>query len=132
MLTIKDGDLLTCAETGKEFIAGRDPQWGFASNYARDSAGNVFSDEGVDILERRELLERSQPFGCYLSSDGRHVTGWKGNILGTVIDSRPCKLPRYSFTHGKDYRSVRVRDVHGGLWYGRGSPDIFIRLRPCK
>lgn len=127
--SINFGDTLTCTETGKQFIAVRD---GITTNYARDSAGNVYSDEGVDIRQRRELLTRSKPFVCYLSNDGRSVTGWKGNILGSVIDWSPCELTRRSYTHGKSYRSVRVKDVHGGLWYGRGSPGIAITLRATR
>jgi len=123
------GDTVTCAETGKQFVVQR---VGGSFIYARDSSGNVFSDEGVDIREKRELLDRSRPFTCYITSDGRSVTGWKGNVLGTIIDWQPCKLTRTSFTHGKDYRSVVVRDVHDGMWYGRGSPGICVTLRPRK
>lgn len=126
---VKPGDLIRCQETGKLFTITTD---GFTFNYASDGKGNIVSDEGVNIRERRELLDRSKPIGYYLSSDGKSVTGWKGNILGTVIDSRHCELTRISFTHDRDsYRSVRVRDVHGSEWYGRGSPGIAITLRPC-
>lgn len=123
------GRTLTCAETGKQFIGAAD---GCSTNYAYDNAGNVYSDEGAHIREVRELLDRSRPFIGYLSSDGNRLTGWKGNTLGTVIDWTLCQLTRVSWTHGKQYRSVRVRDVHGRQWYGRGSPGIVIRLRPCK
>lgn len=123
------GQTVTCAETGKTFVIETD---GFTFNYATDGEGHIFSDEGVDIRERRALLDRSLPFTAYLSSDGRHLTGWKGNVLGAVVDWAPCKLTRTSFTHGKSYRSVRVRDVHGAMWYGRGSPGVCITLRPCK
>ena len=123
------GQTVTCAETGKVFSVKAD---GFTFNYATDREGRVFSDEGVDIRERRALLDRSLPFTAYLSSEGRHLTGWKGNVLGTVVESIPCRLSRFSFTHGKEYRAVRVRDVHGAMWYGRGSPGVCITLRPCK
>lgn len=129
MKQINFGDTLTCAETGKTFIAAID---GCSTNYACDSKGNVYSDEGVDICARRELLDRSKPYTCYLSSDGKHVTGWKNNVLGIVVDWCPCKLTRRSYIHGKEYRSVSVVDVHGGKWYGRGSPGIVITLRAKK
>ena len=74
------GSVQTCAETGERFTIARD---GCSFNYATTREGAIISDKGVDIRERRELLDRSRPFTCYLSSDGRHVTGWKGNILGT-------------------------------------------------
>lgn len=124
---INFGDVLTCAETGKTFVAAQD---GITTNYAIGSNGEIVSDEGVDIRERRELLDRSKPFVCYLSGDGRTVTGWKGNRLGDVIESHRVKLTRRSYTHGADYSHVTVRDVHGGLWYGRGSPGFAITLRP--
>ena len=107
-------------------------QQGCTFNYATTREDEVLSDEGVEIRQRRELLDRTVPFTGYLSSDGRHLTGWKGNVLGAVVDWAPCKLTRTSFTHGKSYRSVRVRDVHGAMWYGRGSPGVCITLRPCK
>lgn len=129
MLDIKIGDTLTCAETGKTFVA---QQEGCTFNYARDDDGNVYSDEGVDIRLRRELLDRSKPFVCYLSSDGKHVTGWKGNVLGAVTQSTTIKLARWSYMHGKTMQSVRVRDIHGGLWFGRSSPGMCVTLRPSK
>jgi hypothetical protein len=124
------GETIICSETGRAFVVATD---GCSFNYARDKDGNLLSDEGVDIRERRELLNRAAPFVCYLSSDGNNVTGWKGNKLGEVIRSRHCELTRQSCTHSRaSFRSVRVRDVHGGEWYGRGSPGIAIVLRACK
>lgn len=123
------GRELVCAETGKRFIGAVD---GISTNYARDAEGNVYSDEGVDIRERRELLDRSKPFTCYLSSDGKRATGWKGNKLGDVVRSNSVRLTRRSYTHGAYIWAVRVRDVHGALWYGRGSPGIVITLRAMK
>ena len=120
------GASLTCSETGATFIAARD---GCSVNYAFDNAGHVFSDEGVNIREKRELLDRSNPFGCYVSSDGRHVTGWKGNILGTITRSSVSRTG----WHGSTLLHVRVRDCHGGDWYGKGSGrGVCITLRPCK
>lgn len=122
---IEIGQTLTCAETGKQFIAARD---GISTNYARNSAGEVFSDEGVHIRECRELLDRSKPFGCYVSSDTKHVTGWKGNVLGTIIRSTHT---RSGF--GANMLAVSVRDVHGNYWHGRGAgAGMCITLRASK
>jgi len=119
---IEIGQILTCTETGKQFAAASD---GFTYNYARDREGNLFSDEGVDIREKRVLLDRSKPFCCYLSRDGQHVTGWKGNILGRVTWSSESRGSR--LTH------VRVTDVHGNPWHGKGAGSgMFIRLHPSK
>ena len=120
------GQTVTCAETGKQFTIERQ---GMTFNYATDAQGNVYSDEGVDIRERRELLDRSKPFTCYLSSDGKHVTGWKGNILGTVTYESTSRTGFY----GSKLTHIRVRDVHGAGWYGKGSGrGMCINLRPMK
>ena len=118
-MDIKPGDTLTCHETGKQFIAAKD---GISTNYARDWNGNVYSDEGVDAKEKKNLLDRSQPFSCYLSSDGKTVGGWKGNVLGQVT---LAKVSNLTYVH--------VTDVHGGLWYGKGAgAGMFITLHPKK
>ena len=123
---INVGDTLTCVETGKHFIAASN---GSTFNYARDSAGNVYSDEGVNIQENRAMMDRSKPFGCYLSTDGQHVTGWKGNILGRVTLSSVSRTG----WHGNQLTHVRVIDNHGGHWHGKGAGrGMCITLRPSK
>jgi len=120
------GSTLTCHETGKAFTAARA---GCSYNYARDDKGNVYSDEGVDLREKRRLLDRSTPFVCYLSSDMKHITGWKGNILGRVVS---FSRSRTGFG-GSWITHVRVVDVHGGKWHGKGAGEgMVIRLRPSK
>lgn len=128
MNTINIGDILTCAETGKTFTAEAQ---GCTLNYARNSVGEVFSDEGVNIREAREMLDRSKPFTGYLSCNGKTFGGWKGNVLGHVTRSSTVRLTRMSYTHGETMLAIRVRDVHGAQWYGRGSPGICVTLRPC-
>lgn len=124
--TIKVGDTLTCNETGRAFAVTSD---GFTFNYARDRQGYVFSDEGVDLREKREMLDRTQPFTCYLSGDGKHVTGWKGNILGTVLTESTSR----NGWHGSKVTHVNVRDVHGNLWHGKGAGrGICLTLRARK
>ena len=123
------GSAITCHETGETFIAAQD---GVTFNYATDIDGHAYSDKGVDLSERRQLLDRSKAFCGYLSSDARSLTGWKGNVLGTVVARSTCSLNRWSHLHGSTILAVTIRDVHGGLWYGRGSASIAIRLRPSK
>jgi hypothetical protein len=123
------GARVTCAETGRAFIVSRD---GCSFNYASNTKGETLSDEGVNLREVRELLDRSRPFGCYLSSDGKRATGWKGNTLGAVVHASPVTLTRRSVWHGSHMLAVRVRDVHGAMWHGRGSPGVLINLRPMK
>lgn len=120
------GAQVTCAETGKPFVVARD---GCSVNYASNAAGETISDEGVDIRERRELLDRSRPFTCYLASDGKHVTGWKGNTLGTVTQSSTSRTG----WHGSTLTHVRVTDCHGARWHGKGSGvGMIITLRPSR
>lgn len=120
------GNPLVCHETGKAFVG---EVVGFTTNYARDAQGHVFSDEGVDIRERRDMLDHSKPFYCYISSDGTKATGWKGNELGRVTWSKSTNA-RCSF--GGYYKSYNVRDVHGAMWHGRGASGMCITLRPMK
>lgn len=108
------GSTVTCAETGKQFVVQTD---GFTFNYAMSSAGEVLSEEGVNLREQRALLDRSRPFGCYLSDDGKHVTSWKGNELGVVVSEGVSRTG----WHGSAITYIRARDVHGGLWYGKGA-----------
>src|SRR5271166_6883146 len=82
------GEYITCAETGERFVGATD---GFTTNYATDRHGQIFSDKGVAIREERELLDRSKPFYCYISSDGMNATGWKGNKLGLVTWAKPMR-----------------------------------------
>jgi hypothetical protein len=120
------GDTVTCSETGETFTI---EQQGCSFNYAQKRSGEIYSDKGVDLIERRELLDRSKPFTCYVSSDEKNVTGWKGNILGTII-SRSRTARRWNYPA---MVSIRVRDVHGGLWHGRGQgAGMCITLRPLK
>jgi hypothetical protein len=121
---IEFGQTLVCTETGKKFIAARD---GISTNYAWGSKNEIFSDEGVEIREKRGLLDRTKPFGCYLSSDGKSVTGWKGNKLGTVVHSSTSKTG----FHRSELTHISVIDVHGNKWHGKGSgKGMAITIRP--
>jgi hypothetical protein len=81
----------------------------------------------ADARQRAELLDRSGPFSCYVSSDGRTVTTWTGGKLGDVVSSS------LGGGFGDRMLHVRVRDVHGGLWHGKGAgAGMSIRLRAMK
>lgn len=121
----KIGDTLTCAETGKQFTAQRD---GCSINYTFDRDGRIYSDEGVDIRDRRAMLDRSKPFGCYVSCDGATVIGWKGGKLGDIVGGMSVP-PRGSLQPHR----FRVRDIQGNWWAGRGAgPGMSCTLRPMK
>jgi hypothetical protein len=128
-MKIQIGQLLVCAETGKSFIAASD---GITRNYAEDRAGNVYSDEGVNIRELRAVAERKGPIVAYLSSDAGqhkgHISGWKGNELMDVISAGPTQGG-----FGGTQWHVRAKDKQGREWYGRnGGPGMFIRMKPTK
>ena len=124
------GKSLVCTETGKTFIG---ESVGFTTNYAKNGKGEVFSDEGVDIREKRELLDRTKPYYAYVNGDGKLITGWKGNKLAEVYQSWSIALAGNSHFHSnKSYKFFRVRDIHGKCWYGRGSVGLCITLYPYK
>ncbi len=102
------------------------------TGYAVIPDGSLICYDCADVREKQELKDRSRPFLAYVSSDGNHITTWTGGVLARITQSNPCQLTRQSWTHGKSYSSIRCTDVHGGNWFGRGSPGICIKLRPCK
>lgn len=83
----------------------------------------------ADEMQRADMLDRSRPFNCYISGDGKRATTWTGGALGEVVHAD------YSTNgwHGSRVYSYRVRDVHGNMWHGRnGGAGMCITLRPMK
>lgn len=107
------------------------PHKSFTTGTAHTPDGREICYECADKEQRADLLKR-EPITGYLSGDGELVTTWTGGELARVTWSAPCPLTRTSYTHGKSYRTINARDVHGNYWTGRGSPGICIRLRPMK
>lgn len=68
----------------------------------------------------------------YISSDGRHVTTWKGEIVGRVREAHAIPLPGWSHIHGKTITSFRVLMDDGVMRYGRGSNGLAIALTAYK
>jgi len=123
------GDILTCHETGEQFVAALS---GCTTNYAMDSEGRVYSDLGAFQADARALAERKGPFVGYVGARG-DLTTWKGQVLAQAWHSCACKLTRTSFMHSaRSYRSYWFRAPDGGLWYGRGSVGLSIKVRPVK
>ena len=113
-----------CADCGQTFSD--------ETKYARSSSDEMLCYSCCTVRDL-QTMKTADRFTGYLSSDGRQFGTCSGGLLGHVIDSRPCKLTRMSFTHDrKSYRSVRVRDVHGREWYGCGSNGIVITLHACE
>ena len=124
------GKELVCHVTGKKFIGAID---GITTNYARDSKGNIYSDEGVNITELEEIKNRSKPFTAYLSGDGKHITGWKGNELMRTIYAYKSNAGFTGWHKDGGQTIVRAIDNQGFEWYGRNAgKGMIITLRPAK
>ena len=105
-----------------------------ATGYARTAGDELICYPCADKRQFADLIGADRAYG-YLSRDGRRFTNWTGGTLGAVTESTPTALPfgrSHSWTHGRSYRSVRVRDVHGRIWWGKGSPGVCIALRRIK
>jgi len=120
------GQVVTCSWTGKQFTVEKD---GLTFNYALDGAGKIFSDEGVNEREQMAIHAHMRPVGAYLSGDGKHITGWKGNILATVTQHSTSRTG----WHGSRITHIQAVDQFGGLWYGKGAGNgMYITIRPVK
>lgn len=106
------GKTIVCAETGKSFVG--ESVNGFTTNYARDSEGNVYSDEGVYIRAKKELIDENKVY-AYVSCDGKFIQGWKqDHKLMTVI----AKWENNSGFAGKMVY-FDARDENGQKWHGK-------------
>ena len=118
--------VLTCHKTSKQFIAKQD---GCTYNYAKDSKGNIYSDEGVYLSLKDEVLTQSK-IGAYAILESKTIQGWKNeHILGKII----CHYVANSGFCGKmDFIEVRMFD--GSLWKGKfkSSSMQCVTLRKCK
>ena len=120
------GQVVTCTWTGKQFTVERD---GSSFNCAQLHDGRVISDEGVEKMGLDHIRDHSKPFGAYLSEDGKHITGWKGNIRATVTQRSTSRTGWY----GSRITHIQAVDQFGGLWYGKGAGSgMYITLRPMK
>lgn len=120
MKNINLGDLLTCSVTGKTFKAKR---VGFTTNYATNSKGEIFSDEGVFIATQNDIKNREK-VSLYISGEvtqGSSVTGWKDDKHGTVYSV--ISWDRWSYFGKYKMHSVEVRMFDGSLWRGRMSSN---------
>lgn len=123
---IEIGQTLVCHKTGMSFVAAHD---GCTTNYALDNAGHVYSDEGVSLMDMEHIKEHSKPIGAYLSSDGKNITGWKGNTLATVTWHSTSRTG----WHGSSITHIQAVDQFGGRWYGKGAGrGMYITIRPMK
>lgn len=126
MRNIEIGQILVCHKTGKPFIAAQD---GFTTNYATDAEGNVYSDEGVNMMGMERIRDQSKPIGAYISSDGKNITGWKGNTMAKITQMSTSRTG----WHRSEITHIRAVDQFGGRWYGKGAGrGMYITIRPIK
>jgi hypothetical protein len=132
--TISNTDPNACYDCGDGFPTPEPAGGGAGYATIRNTpAGNI--KVCYRCADQRQIAElrTAQRYGAYISGDGKRITTWTGGKLGDITWSRPAQLTRPSFTHDQSsYRSIRVLDVHGNVWTGRGSPGIFIKLRRVK
>lgn len=117
---------IICADCGAEIPK---PVNSCGTGYAVFRDGRKVCYACADKIQREDLHDRSRPMTGYLSSDGQRWTTWTGGTLGNVIRLTES---RCAF-HGARMVHIRVRDVHGKEWYGRGAgPSMVLNLRPTK
>lgn len=81
----------------------------------------------MDTCEREILADpETVRYTCYVSSDGRSITGWRGNVLG-VVTHRGAVHPWSRRGEGRYY--LRARSTDGRDWHGTGAPGMFCTLR---
>lgn len=112
----------TCETCGK--VAPHDESFG--RDWSTESMHCYACCHAMDV---QQLLDRSKPFGAYLSGDGRTVTNWPGGALAQVYNLDSSR----SGWHGSRIYRFRARDVHGNWWSGRGAGQgMYCTLRPMK
>lgn len=95
------------------------------------TTGTAHTRDGREICydcadrETREEMKTARTFCAYVSSDGRRLTTWSGETLGTAhLGSRhPWSRKR---------RYLSATDCHGTRWHGTGAPGMYATLRRCK
>lgn len=114
----------TCHRCGENIPP---PEEGSCSTgYGVDAMGHSIcysccAKEDITFLLKRE------PTLVYLSSDMTRVTNWPGSTLGKVDSHSVVAHP-----WGVTIYHVRITDVHGAKWFGRGRPGMVLTIRPMK
>ena len=114
----------TCTDCGKAFVPTA-----HTPGYAVLPNGSRICYACADERQRADLLDRSKPFTGYLSGDGCRFTTWTGGTLGSVVRHNVSRTA----WHGAEMHHVRVVDVHGNAWFGKGAGQgMALTVRPCK
>jgi hypothetical protein len=117
-----------CDDCGQAIVRPADS---CGTGYATTRDGRVVCYPCADTRERKALtdLEPGQPFGAYLSGDGRAVTTWTGGLLATVTR---LAGHRTGF-HRSEIVYVRAVTLDGKRLHGRGAGrGMLLTIRACK
>lgn len=100
-----------------------------------DDRYGISADDGMHCYrcchahDVAQMLDRTKPFSCYVSGDKKTVSNWPGDKLGDIVSYGEARTGFY----GSVQAYFRVRDVHGGLWAGRGpGAGMYCTLRAIK
>jgi hypothetical protein len=88
------------------------------------------TDEKNRRTSARQLrrLKTAREDVLYLSSDGRLITTWIGEVAGYVTHLRKRPSPI-----GGGFYNLRFRSVHGHSWSGTSpGPGMYARVRRMK
>jgi len=107
------------------------PPMAGGAGYGTSSSSYTYCYPCLDGAERISMASANDAW-AYVGS-GEDVTTWPGAVLGRVVERR---AGRGRYTSSGFWRTVtyRVRDLDGGLWYGR-NPDAggtLIHLRRMR
>lgn len=118
------GTTFVCADCGNTVTIEKD---GCSLNYAIKKSGEKICLPCA-LKEEIRHIENDERVFCYLSTNGQHLTDWKGNILAKVTANWNIKN---NFA-GK-ITCIRATTNKGRKLYGKGSGEgTYVRLRPCK
>lgn len=112
-------NILDCGHAPTKVAAGS-----ISNGIARDIAGNTLCYECATKWIK-ETAEETGKTVAYVSSDGRNIITWNGDVLGTVIMAVPASGRRTFY---------RARLFDGKVWYGWGPAEVgtYVSLRRYK
>ena len=102
------------------------PHSDFTTGYGKDAAGRTYCYACCHARDL-ETMRTADRFTCYVGCDGRTLTTWTGEKLGTVTLGAVHPWSRKSPMGERHY--LRAVDVYGGRWYGTGAPGMWASLR---
>lgn len=96
-----------------------------------EKAAETARNRDTSDREVREFKTREPgPYTAYLSSNGKHITTWMGDVLATITS---VGKPARAFRNREKLTPFRARGIDGRTYYGRhNGPGMHLRMRPAK